>query len=100
MSKLSVRRDRIREMTRRAIPLVKDPQRFTTHEVWGLIQAMTQDDLRGIPFAQAIIRRVGNPMAFSMYLKGDPTIAKHKDGVVNIAKFGEGRVRSGLWRIR
>ena len=100
MSVLSVRKERIRLMITRVLGRVRDSQRFSTHEVLNLVQQMTRDDLRGIPFAASILRRIENPVTFSMYLRGHPDIVKHEDGVVDISAYGEPRMRSGLWALR
>ena len=99
MTVLSVRKERIRLMITRVLGRVRDPQRFSTHEVLNLVQEMSRDDLRGIPFASSILRRIENPVTFSMYLRGHPQIRKHEDGIVDISAFGEPRVRSGLWML-
>ncbi len=100
MTVLSVRKERIRLMISRVLHRVDNPQRFSTHEVLNLVQEMSRDDLRGIPFAASILRRIKNPVTFSMYLRGHPEIDKHEEGIINISAYGEGRVRSGLWTIK
>ena len=87
-------------MITRVIGRLQDPSRFTTHELHQLVQEMTVDDLRGIPFARAILRRISDPMTFSMFIRGHPDIVKHKDGVVNLAQYGEKRLRSGVWSLK
>lgn len=87
-------------MISRALPRVQDSNRFTTHEILNLVQNLDRNDLRGIPFAASILRRIENPVTFSMYLRGHPDIKKHKDGIVDISSYGEPRIRSGVWELK
>lgn len=95
-----VRRTRIREIMRRGFDKLGDPSRFSTHELHGIVQAMTKEELKGIPFAASLVARVARVDTFSMFIVGHPEIGKHEDLNVNIASFGEGRTRSAMWELR
>jgi len=62
--------------------------------------AMSKDDLKGIPFAASLVARIERVDTFSMFIVGHPEIGRHEDGNVNIAAFGDGRRRSGVWELR
>lgn len=100
MSRSKTRRIRVREIISRTIPKIADPSRFTTHEMLERIQEMTPLELVGIDKAKTVQNHVESPVALAMFLRGHPSIQKHRDGVINITAFQGERTRSQQWKLK
>jgi hypothetical protein len=96
MTTFRTRRERVQELVFRAIPKLKDPTRFSTHELLNVIKAMDKTETAGIPSAGHVIRRISNPLSFAMVIRGFPNIKKHDDGIISM-QSGIERIRSQMW---
>lgn len=94
------RRSKIREAMLRAVPRLEDAGRFSTHEIHGIVMSMTPLELAGLGPIKAMMKSIERIDTFSNFVRGHPDFEPHPDGHTNIANWGEGRMRSRMWRLK